>query len=164
IVYFGIIKNWVKDLSHRPLYLSSLAMVFFSVGSIYLPFFNSGIPFLDSQRAPTRFLIVPLVFLIMLAGIRFQSVINDWDRKRLDNGIALLFGMGLMAYDLLANSRVWSLDNYSDSARATDIIEVAVANYSDPSYVSTLIIGLACTAITLAVLAFLAYKERKKSV
>ncbi|MBL8101294.1 MAG: hypothetical protein JNM02_02075 [Anaerolineales bacterium] len=164
IVYFGIIKNWAKDLSHRPLYLSSLAMLFFSVGSIYLPFFNSDIPFLDSQRAPTRFLIVPLVFLITLAGIRFQSVINDWDRKSLDNGIVVLFGMGLMAYDLLYNSRVWSLDNYSDSARATDILEVAVANYSDPSYVSTLIIGLACTAVTLATLAFLAYKERKKSV
>ena len=55
ILYFGGIKNWAKDLRHRPLYLSALTMAFFSVGSIYLPLFNSGVPYLDSQRAPTRF-------------------------------------------------------------------------------------------------------------
>lgn len=162
IVYFGIIKNWQRDLSHRPLYLASLMMAFFSVGAIYLPLFSSGIPFLDSQRAPTRFLIVPLVFLIIFAGIQFQSLINEWNLKNRENGIAMLFGMGLMAYDLFANSRIWSLDNYSTSARATDVIDVAVANYPDPAYTATLIIGFACTTITLGVLAFFAYHERKR--
>jgi hypothetical protein len=164
IVYFGVIKHWTLELRHRPLYLSCLAMVFFSVGSIYLPLFNSGIPFLDSQRAPTRFLIVPLVFLITLAGIRFQSFLNEWQQKDWGNGIAFLFGGGLMAYDLLYNSRIWSLDNYSSSARATDVIEVAVANYPDPTYTATLIVGFACTLATLGALMFLAYRERKQVV
>jgi len=149
-------------LGHRPLYLASLTMAFFSVGAIYLPLFSSGIPFLDSQRAPTRFLIVPLVFLIIFAGIQFQSLINEWNQKNRENGIAMLFGAGLMAYDLFANSRIWSLDNYSTSARATDVIEVAVANYPDPAYTATLIIGFACTTVTLGVLAFFAYHERKR--
>lgn len=162
ILYFGIIKHWARELRHRPLYLSSLAMAFFSVGAIYLPFFNSGIPFLDSQRAPTRFLIVPLVFLIIFTGIQFQSVLNEWTQKNLENGIAVLFGVGLMAYDLFANSRIWSLDNYSISARAKDVIEVAVANYPDPTYSATLIIGFTCTAITLGVLVFFAYREKKR--
>jgi hypothetical protein len=164
VLYFGVIKNWQKDLSHRPLYLASLAMAFFSVGAIYLPLFSSGIPFLDSQRAPTRFLIVPLVFLITFAGIRFQSFLNEWQQKDWENGIAFLFGGGLMAYDLLYNSRIWSLDNYSSSARATDVIEVAVANYPDPAYTSTLIVGFACTLVTLGALMFLAYRERKQAV
>ncbi len=164
ILYFGVIKNWMGELRHRPLYLSSLTMAFFSVGSIYLPLFSSGIPFLDSQRAPTRFLIVPLVFLIILAGIRFQSLINEWNRESWENGIAALFGVGLMAYDLIANSRIWSLDNYSSSARATDIIEVAVANYPDPAYTATLIVGFACTFVALGTLMFLAYRERKQVV
>lgn len=162
ILYFGGIKNWAKDLRHRPLYLSALTMAFFSVGSIYLPLFNSGVPFLDSQRAPTRFLIVPLVFLITLAGIRFQAIINEWDRKDWGNGIAVLFGGGLMAYDLFYNSRIWSLDNYNISARATDVIEVAVANYPDPSYTATLIVGFTCTLVTLGILILLAYRERKR--
>ena len=164
ILYFGVIKNWQRDLSHRPLYLASLAMAFFSVGAIYLPLFNSGIPFLDSQRAPTRFLIVPLVFLITFAGIQFQSLINEWNRENWENGIAALFGVGLMAYDLIANSRIWSLDNYSISARATDVIEVAVANYPDPSYTATLIVGFTCTLVTLGSLIFFAYRENKRTV
>ena len=162
IVYFGVIKNWQRDLSHHPLYLASLAMAFFSVGSIYLPLFNSGIPFLDSQRAPTRFLIVPLVFLIIFAALQFQAMLNEWSQKNLENGIAVLFGAGLMAYDLFVNSRIWSIDNYSISARATDVIEVAVANYPDPTYTTTLIIGFTCTAITLGVLSFFAYREQKR--
>ena len=164
ILYFGIIKNWMGELRHHPIYLSALAMVFFSVGSIYLPLFNSGIPFLDSQRAPTRFLIVPLVFLITLAGIRFQTVINEWSQKSWENALVVLFGGGLMAYDLLYNSRVWSLDNYSISARATDIIEVAVANYPDPAYTATLIVGFTCTLVTFGFLAFFAYRERNSLV
>ena len=161
IVYFGVIKNWKLELGHRPLYLASLTLAFFSVGAIYLPLFSSGIPFLDSQRAPTRFLIVPFAFLISLAGIRFQSMLNEWNQKNRENEIAVLFGAGLMAYDLFANSRIWSLDNYSSSARATDVIEVAVANYPDPAYTATLIVGFICTTLTLGVLAFFAYRERK---
>ncbi len=161
IFYFGIIKNWAKDLRHRPLYLSALAMAFFSVGSIYLPLFNSGIPFLDSQRAPTRFLIVPLVFLITIAGIQFQSLLNEWDRKNWEKGITVLFGEVLMAYDLFVNSRIWSLPNYSSSARVTDIIEVAVANYPDPAYTTTLVVGFTCTLVTLGFLTFLAFRERR---
>ena len=164
ILYFGVIRNWAWNESHRALYLPVLAMVFFSVGIIYLPLFNSGIPFLDSQRAPTRFLIVPLVFLIILAGIQFQSLLNEWVKKNWDNAIAVLFGMALMAYDLFYNSRVWSLTNYSDSARATDVIEVSVANYPDPSYLVTLVIGFTCTLLTLGALAFLAHREQNRVV
>ncbi|MFN8384751.1 MAG: hypothetical protein U0V02_22650 [Anaerolineales bacterium] len=164
VLYFGVIRNWAKNERHRALYLPSLAMIFFSVGSIYLPLFSSHIPFLDSQRAPTRFLIVPLVFMITLAGIQFQSLLDEWSEKGWEKGIMVLFGEALMAYDLFYNSRVWSLDNYSSSARATDVIEVAVANYPDPSYTATLIVGFACTLITLGVLIFLAFRERKRTV
>ena len=164
ILYFGVIKNWMKDERHRPLYLPILTMFFFSVGSIYLPLFSSHIPFLDSQRAPTRFLIIPLVFLIALASIQFQSLINEWDQKGWEKKVIVLFGEALMAYDLIYNSRVWSIQNYNASKRATDIIEVSVGNFSDPAYMTTLMIGLTCTIITLIVLVLLAVRERKQSV
>ncbi len=148
----------------RVLYLPIMVMIFFSIGSIYLPLFSSHIPFLDSQRAPTRFVIVPLVFLISFAGIQFQSLINEWGQKGWEKKVLVLFGMALMAYDLIYNSRVWSIQNYSISNRATDIIEVAVANYPDPAYTTTLMIGFTCTIITLIALIFLAYREQKKPV
>lgn len=162
LLYFGIVRSWARDEKRRPLYLPALAMLFFSIGSIYLPFFSSGIPFLDSQRAPTRFLIVPLAFLITLAGIQFQSMLNEWGEKNWEGKVAVLFGVGLMAYDLFINSRVWNLDNYSDSARATDIIEVNVANYSDPAYVTILVIGGMVTLAALTGLVVLQRRERLK--
>lgn len=164
ILYFGVIKNWMKDERHHPLYLPILTMLFFSVGSIYLPLFNSHIPFLDSQRAPTRFVIIPLVFLITLAGIQFQSLFNEWNQKGWEKKVFVLFGEALMAYDLIYNSRIWSLQNYSISKRATDIIEVSVGNYPDPRYTTTLMIGFACTLITLIVASFFTYRERKEPV
>jgi hypothetical protein len=154
----------MKEEKYRSLYLPILVMLFFSIGSIYLPLFNSHIPFLDSQRAPTRFVIVPLVFLIMFVGIQFQSFINEWNENGWERKVLVLFGMALMAYDLIINSRIWSLQNYGISKRATDIIEVAVANYPDPSYITTLIIGFTCSIITLTVLIVLAYRENKKPV
>ena len=164
ILYFGVIKNWMKVERTRSLYLPMLVMIFFSVGSIYLPLFSSHIPFLDSQRAPTRFVIIPLVFLIVLASIQFQSLINEWDQKGWEKMVLVLFAEALMAYDLIINSRIWSIQNYGISKRATDIIEVSVANYPDPPYMTTLMIGFTCTIITLSVLIFLAYRENKKPV
>jgi hypothetical protein len=164
ILYFGIIKTWINIERYRPLFLPMLVMTFFSVGAIYLPMFSSHIPFLDSQRAPTRFLIIPLVFLITLASIQFQSLINGWDQKNWEIRVAVLFGEALMAYDLISSSRFWSLENYSISKRATDIIEVSVGNYSDPAYLTTLIIGFTCSIITLAALIFFAYREQEKPV
>ncbi len=163
-LYFGIIKTWINVERYRPLFLPMLVMTFFSVGAIYLPLFSSHIPFLDSQRAPTRFLIIPLVFLITLASIQFQSLINGWDQKNWEIRVAVLFGEALMAYDLISSSRFWSLENYSISKRATDVIEVSVGNYPDPAYMTTLIIGFTCSIITLAALLFFAYREQEKPV
>ncbi|MBC7875527.1 MAG: hypothetical protein H7Y59_00025 [Anaerolineales bacterium] len=163
ILYSGIIKTWMKEERYRALFLPIIVMIFFSVGSIYLPLFSSHIPFLDSQRAPTRFVIIPLVFLITLASIQFQSLINEW-KNSWEKKVIVLFGMALMAYDLIYNSRVWSLQNYGVSKRATDIISVSVASYPDPAYITTLIIGSACTLITLIGLIFLAYREQKQTV
>jgi hypothetical protein len=39
-----------------------------------------------------------------------------------------------------------------------------VANYPDPAYTATLIIGFACTLATLGFLAFFAYRERNRLV
>ncbi len=163
-LYFGVIRNWRKDERYRPLYFPMLIMFFFSIGSLYLPLFSSHIPFLDSQRAPTRFVVVPLVFLITFGGIQFQSLINEWNQKNWEKMGIVLFGEALMAYDLISNSRSWSLENFSISKRATDIIEVAVGNSPDPTYITTLIIGFTCTVITLVALVLLAYREQNQSV
>jgi len=162
LLYFGVIRNWTQSRKDRPLYLPMLVMTFFSIGSIFLPLFNSGIPFMDSQRAPTRFLILPLVFLIILACIQFQHFLNEWGQKDFEKKMAVLFGGGLMAYDLVYHSSVWSLQHYGPN-RVTDIIKMNISNIPDPRYVATLILGFACTLVTLAVLIWGMVRERQKN-
>jgi hypothetical protein len=117
---------------------------------------------MDSQRAPTRFLILPLVFLIILACIQFQHFLNEWGQKDFEKKMAVLFGGGLMAYDLVYHSRVWSLQHYGPN-RVTDIIKMNISNIPDPRYVATLILGFACTLVTLAVLIWGMVRERQKN-
>lgn len=165
VLYFGIIRKSANPSEDfRALYLPSLVMLFFSIGLIYSPLFNSGIPFLDSQRAPTRFLIVPLVFMIVLAGIRFQAMLDEWSPQKWEGGLAFLFAGGLMTYDLLINSRVWSLVNASDSGRLTQSIEVNLAHYPDPAYTTVLVVGSIFSLLTFLALIFLAYRERRTVV
>ncbi len=164
LFYFGMIRSWMKDDRYRPLFLPMLIMAFFSIGSIYQVLFNLPIPFLDSQRAPTRFLIVPLAFLVILASLQFQTLIKSWEKAHHDEKMMVLFAAALMAYDLYYHSRVWSLDNYGDSKRATDVITVAVSSYVDPRYLTTLILGTVCTVVTLIILGILAYRERKEKM
>jgi hypothetical protein len=159
LLYFGIIRIWMKSGKYRPLYLPMLVMAFFSVGFTYLPLFNSHIPFMDSQRAPARFLALPVVFLIFLACIQFQSFLDEWDWKDWEKSLALLFGEALMAYDLVTHSRVWNLQ-YFHPKPFTDVIKVDVAA-PNPSYVAILLIGLLCTLATLGILIWGTVRERR---
>lgn len=162
LFYFGIIKTWQKTEAYRALYLPTLTMIFFSIGSIYSPLFNSDIPFLDSQRAPTRFILVPICFLISVATIQFQAMINTWKDETWQKGLMLLFGIALMAYDLFFNSRIWSLDNFSSSARSTEVIQVSIASYSDPAYTTNLVLATIISLVSLGVLIYFAYREKKQ--
>ena len=139
-----------------------LAMTLFSLGDMYRPIFNSPIPFMDSQRAPSRFILIPVVFLIILAGIQFESFIKDWDRERWREKSMVLFGTVFIGVDLLLHSLDWRLANISAKViqRFTDVIQVTVVNRPDPPYIISLIIGLAVTVIALVVLAILAIRER----
>jgi ABC-type nickel/cobalt efflux system permease component RcnA len=140
-----------------------LVMAFFSIGDIYRPIFYSHIPFADSQRAPTRFIIVPIVFLIILASIQFQNWIKDWNNDRWMEKMAVLIGLAFIGYDLFEHSRAWRLSNLTTKVleRYTDIIQVTLVAHPDSRYILAIIIGLALTVLSFIALAVLAYREKR---
>ena len=166
MIYFGVFRNWVNEKSYRLLYFPVLVMTFFSMGDVYRPIFNSPIPFMDSQRAPTRFIIVPVVFLIILASIQFQNWLKDWNHERWLEKIAVLFGLAFIGYDLFEHSRAWRLSNLTTKVleKYTDIIHVTVVNRPDPSYVMAIVIGLTLTVLSLIALAVLVNRERRTGI
>jgi hypothetical protein len=163
MIYFGVIRNWVNEKGYRVLYFPMLVMAFFSIGDIYRPIFYSHIPFADSQRAPTRFIIVPIVFLIILASIQFQNWIKDWNNDRWMEKMAVLIGLAFIGYDLFEHSRAWRLSNLTTKVleRYTDIIQVTLVAHPDSRYILAIIIGLALTVLSFIALAVLAYREKR---
>jgi hypothetical protein len=166
IIYFGVIRNWVNEKRYRILYFPMLVMAFFSLGDTYRPIFNSPIPFVDSQRAPTRFILIPMVFLIILASIQLQN----WIKARHEDGwmerMAVIIGLAFIGYDLFDHSRAWRLSDFSTKVLQvfTDIVRVPLVNHPDPLYMTSIIAGLAVTVISLIILVILAFQERKTTV
>ena len=121
---------------------------------------------MDSQRAPTRFIILPVVFLIILASLQFQNWIKgrhnaDWMERA-----AVLFGLVFIGYDLFEHSRAWRLVTMSSKVleKFTDVVVVPLVNRPDPAYVASIIAGLALTVIAFILLVLFTLRERKMSL
>jgi hypothetical protein len=166
IIYFGVIRNWVNEKQYRILYFPMLVMAFFSLGDTYRPIFNSPIPFMDSQRVPTRFILIPVVFLIILASIQLQNWIDARHEEGWMERAAVLIGLAFIGYDLFEHSRTWRVSTFSTKVlqKFSDIVRVPLVNRPDPIYMTSIIAGLAVTVITLIILVFLTLRERKITV
>ena len=165
MVYFGVIKSWVNQKKYRSLYLPMLVMLFFSLGDMYRPLFYSPIPFMDSQRAPTRFIIVPVIFLITLASIQFESSIKHWDLEKWKEEVIVLAGIAFIGFDLFQHSSYWRLSNLTTKVleKFTSVVQVTVVNRPELPYLLSIIVGLGLTVIALIILAIFALREWKLS-
>ena len=78
LAVFGLARQlWPSkrpdEPSYRELNIPIGLMTLFAIGSFYSPLFNLGLPLLNSERVTARFIIIPIVLLLMLACIRFQK-------------------------------------------------------------------------------------------
>lgn len=81
LVYFGIFlrlkeKNSWGINDYRVLNIPMLILAILSFGSIYEIFTLIPIPFISVERVPTRFLIIPLLILLVISCIWMQQMFN----------------------------------------------------------------------------------------
>lgn len=166
LAVFGI-YSWAKH--HRlesgfpALLLPVGGMALLSVGRVYRLVRLIPIPLLSGERASIRMIILPVVFLLILAAIEFQR----WLQNRQTSWIAQITGLGfllVMGHDLWQHAKVWQVTNAVsafDVARVDLSIKV-VANHPDPAYFTLLWIGAAVTTMTLLGLIYLWRREGKR--
>jgi hypothetical protein len=163
IVYFGIIPWFRKGEAHSslaPLLTPIFILSLLSVGRIYKLIHLLGIPFLASERVSSRLLIVPLAMLVILAAINFQRAL-DRGTPKIGSRLAYLGLLGLMVQDLWQHIKLWRVENMGNLFPATpvDLARSVVANHPDPPYVAALAIGLTVSALTLAFLIIMVWRE-----
>jgi hypothetical protein len=148
---------------YTPLFIPAGVFALFSFGYLYLPIQSLPIPFLSLERVPSRFMIMPIVMLIFMAGISAQ----DWLMRRqqsLKERIVFVAFLVVLIQDLLQHARMWRLENL---ARAlpypewTLVENIGIANYSDPIYTTVLGVSIAITVIAIVVILITVLSQRR---
>jgi hypothetical protein len=165
ILVFGI-YFWIKKRTCLPGYFELALpiglMTVLSIGHFYKPVFLLGIPLLNGERAPSRFLILPLVFLIILGAAQFQLWLNE---RKLSVAVqALLLALSLiMLADVAQHMESWKVIHLDTLFTSTppDLAQWVVNNHADPSYTLILAIGMAVSVLSVGFLVLLSAKTKK---
>jgi len=170
LLYFGVYRTWRPGLAARTgkqspvrALLAPIAfLTFLSIGKIYILINRLPIPLSDSERVSSRFFILPVVALIILAAFNFQEFLTERGRRGLAERILSLGLLTLMGHDLLQHSRIWRVTNMYKLFPSTPAdIQSSVVNHPDPVYVTALAVGAAGTLLTLTILLILSLRERQ---
>jgi hypothetical protein len=128
----------------------------FSFADAYLVLNLSGLPLLESQRVSSRFLAVPLVFLIALASLRLDRFLRAHPSGAWRAAAGL--GLALTVAGLLVHSSVWRVAHLKTLVRERRaVMSVHVADpvpqiEGDLAYMRTVQASAVVTLASLAVL------------
>lgn len=164
LIYFGIILRFSAKESinikykYKALDYPLFALVIFSMNSFYAVINKLPIPFISVERLPSRFIIIPLVFLIVIAAIRMQTffpIINQFKRVKIIAIICLM----QMSFELFTHSRYWNanlVDMFTRKGTLSPPQIIAVPQ--DILYIKTVNFSLCLSLIMLFVWFYLFLK------
>jgi hypothetical protein len=152
------------DALHWPM----LALLALSLGHLFYGLaYAPRLPVIsNAERAPSRFIIVPVLFLIVLACARFQKYL-DLRRGALTTTfrrIALL-GMFYVAFQLVTHVQVWKIalmEKYPLMPALANLPPIHLAQMNDPAYVMAFQAGAVTTLVSLVAWIVLAFRFARK--
>jgi hypothetical protein len=168
LAVFGVglwLRRQRHGIAYQELVAPVIAMVVFSVGRLFKPISALAIPMISSQRVSTRFFILALVVLAVLAAIHLQRFLNQ-HKGSIPLRLSILAALAIMANDIWQHEKLWRVAHLPDifNARDVDLSLAYVANHPDPPYTVALIVGLVISVLSLAILSWLAFKERRREI
>ena len=170
LAYFGIVRVWAQSTETvrgpglpLPLGLSMLALGAFSVGYLYWPINYLPLPLLSLLHVPSRFLILPLLILMVLSVRTLQSWLAE--RKLGFGSHALLLSLlVVLTHDLIQHARLWRVEHVFEAFPPAALdTTLHIVDRADPVYVAVLAGSTAASALGLAFIAgFLARQSRRR--
>ena len=161
VAMFGVYWFYRQEQTHfwrimGPVFI----MVVLSLDKVFIPVMKIPIPFLSAQRVSSRFVILPLVILVLLGVNQFERWKQEQklatDKKLLLTGLLALIGV-----DLIQHVRAWRVINMATTTSVVTVnLEPLVVQRADPAYVTALIVGTGIAIITFLVLMLLNRREK----
>jgi hypothetical protein len=154
-------RQYYKQLD--ALFLPVSIMSFLSVGYIYQSIVEFiQIPFLKIERVPSRFLIIPFEFLLLIAVLQFDKIFRS-KRITVGKSIIAFIVLGIESNSLLFNARVWRLhaieSRFLQTYSSIDVNNaISIISIADPGYLLVLIASWAISLLTLIYLIIIVIK------
>jgi hypothetical protein len=167
LLYFGVVRSWKQenpDLRFAEFDLPNAILVVFSVNNFYYLIAHLPIPFAGVERIPSRFLILPIIVLLLIATIRFDDELQRLGNLRRIHLIAAVCLVQLYL-ELMTHLRHWNVAAIDVNLPASELLEihtVEVAN--DLTYIWVFNASVAASAVgTLICLALYIRARRTES-
>jgi hypothetical protein len=166
IIWFGVASRFsqAQDLKQHRYEAFDLPLLIMGTLSVsYFHAFLTRIPFplLRTERVATRFIVLPLLLLVVLASIRFNDVIRRASHT-IKVKITAIVAVALMSLAFVDHSYLWSvvrLERLSRN-RTMDLSIPGIITVKDSSYMTLLWASAAVSAVTAAFLIYLALRRR----
>jgi hypothetical protein len=166
LVWFGVVLRFSKaqDLEkHRyaNLDLPLLITTAFSLSYLHAFLTRIPLPILRSERVATRFAVLPLVLLIVLASIRLNVVLGRAKRS-IKFTVAAVVGVALIALGFVDHSYLWSVSRLERIFRSKipDLSVPDIITVQDGSYEVLLLVSTIISAAAIVILIYLALRYR----
>jgi len=138
IVFFGIYLRFhgppnLQRLRFQSLDLPILLVALFSFGIFTDIISDLQIPFLSwAERVPSRFFVLPLIFLVIIGALRMQVFISNTVLSNTAKFL-LVAGTVIMAHSLAAHSWFWKIPNQPGATLNFGPLKSATSLITSPS-------------------------------
>jgi hypothetical protein len=155
LVYFGIYRRFHREpttpsCDYPALDIPLLILFVMSLGGFYLPIHELPIPLLKGERVTSRFIILPVVLLMVIAAIRMQRML---ERMRPSGKRTVVFAAAIATTfsSLMTHSSVWAIPLLeADERTHWHTLESAVRiDQADPVYKAGLVISAGLSLLGL---------------
>ncbi len=172
VAYFGIYLR-VKEhpdlqrFRFQALDWPMLLMSLFSLSLFYAPIASLPLPLASAERVSSRFLIIPLVFLIVIAAIRMSYILPGWTRTVTAKVLAI-FGVAMLGLSLAMHSILWRVSVLEASVRNPLDLQLIQTSFNivtqpDPIYMAVVNGSALLSALAVLLLLGLWVWSRRQS-
>jgi hypothetical protein len=141
-IYMTVMRFPEDRKNLRILLVPALIMSVLAMGKIYQPITLLPLPLLNAERVASRFIILPVFFVILLAGINIEQAIKNNRLTTRPRALILLFII-LMGQDLFQHARLWRVEMMTTLFDITPVdIRADILYIPDPAYTTALVVGL----------------------